>query len=83
MRARVDGAGRLEDAIGERRLAVVGGCEFSVSAPWGEMHLLGYFLPGESEELDAFLVRCRTDRVRRAQEMVRLLLGDGRHDRLR
>lgn len=56
---------------------VVGGCEFSVSAPWGEMHLLGYFLPGESEELDAFLVRCRTDRVRRAQEMVRLLQGMG------
>ncbi len=56
---------------------VVGGCEFSVSAPWGEMHLLGYFLPGESEDLDAFLVRCRTDRVRRAQEMVRLLQGMG------
>src|SRR5690606_8889804 len=23
---------------------VIGGCEFSVAAPWGEMHLLGYFL---------------------------------------
>ena len=56
---------------------VIGGCEFSVAAPWGEMHLLGYFLPGESEELEAFLLRCRADRVRRAQEMVRLLQGMG------
>jgi hypothetical protein len=56
---------------------VIGGCEFSVSAPWGEMHLLGYFLPGESLDLEEFLVRCRSDRVRRAQEMVRLLQGMG------
>jgi 3',5'-nucleoside bisphosphate phosphatase len=65
-------------AAGERLgVHVLGGCEFSVSAPWGEMHLLGYFLPGESEELDRFLVRCRADRIRRAQEMVRLLQGMG------
>ena len=63
---------------GERLgVRVIGGCEFSVGAPWGEMHLLGYFLPGESEELDDFLVRCRADRIRRAQEMVRLLQDMG------
>ena len=44
---------------------VVGGCEFSCAAPWGEMHVLGYFLPSESPELEAFLERCRADRVRR------------------
>jgi 3',5'-nucleoside bisphosphate phosphatase len=49
---------------------VVVGCEFSVAAPWGEMHVLGYFLPPDSPELNAFLERCRSDRVRRAQEMV-------------
>ena len=54
-------------------IRVVGGCEFSVAAPWGEMHLLGYFLPGDSAELEAFLERCRADRIRRAREMVRLL----------
>src|SRR5437879_1292779 len=42
-------------------LRVVGGCEFSVAAPWGEMHVLGYFLPSDSRELEEFLVRCRTD----------------------
>lgn len=56
---------------------VVGGCEFSVAAPWGEMHLLGYFLPDESAELAAFLEHCRADRIRRAREMVRLLQGMG------
>jgi 3',5'-nucleoside bisphosphate phosphatase len=56
---------------------VIGGCEFSVSAPWGEMHLLGYFLPGNSTELDAFLRHCRADRTRRAEEMVRRLQSLG------
>jgi predicted metal-dependent phosphoesterase TrpH len=49
---------------------VVAGCEFSASAPWGEMHILGYFLPPQSADLDAFLESCRADRIRRAQEMV-------------
>lgn len=51
-------------------LRVVSGCEFSTAAPWGEMHVLGYFLPTGHPELDRFLLRCRDDRVRRAREMV-------------
>jgi predicted metal-dependent phosphoesterase TrpH len=58
-------------AAGERLgLRVVGGCEFSSAAPWGEMHVLGYFVPSDSPELETFLERCRQDRVRRAREMV-------------
>lgn len=49
---------------------VISGCEFSTSAPWGEMHLLGYFLPAGDPTLEAFLVRCRDDRVRRGRQMV-------------
>jgi len=67
-------------AAGERLgVRVVGGCEFSSAAPWGEMHVLGYFLPSHSPELEGFLARCRADRVRRAQEMVARLqrLGVG------
>jgi hypothetical protein len=56
-------------AGGRVGLRVVGGCEFSVSAPWGEMHVLGYFLPAESAPLESFLERCRADRVRRGREM--------------
>ncbi len=51
-------------------LRVVAGCEFSTAAPWGEMHVLGYFLPPDCPPLEAFLERCRADRVRRAREMV-------------
>ena len=58
-------------AAGERHvIRVIGGCEFSAAAPWGEMHVLGYFLPPASPALEAFLERCRADRVRRAQAMV-------------
>src|SRR5580765_5030456 len=65
-------------AAGERiGLRVVGGCEFSSAAPWGEMHVLGYFLPSHSPELESFLERCRADRVRRAREMVTRLQGLG------
>lgn len=56
---------------------VVTGCEFSVQAPWGEMHVIGYFLPHQSVELETFLVACRTDRERRVGEMVVRLQGLG------
>jgi len=54
-------------------LRVVGGCEFSAAAPWGEMHVLGYFLPPNSGVLESFLERRRADRVRRGREMVERL----------
>jgi predicted metal-dependent phosphoesterase TrpH len=63
---------------GERyQVRVVAGCEFSAAAPWGEMHVLGYFLPPESAGLNEFLERCRADRLRRAREMVQRLQGLG------
>ena len=58
-------------------LRVIGGCEFSAAAPWGEMHVLGYFLPSESPVLEAFLEGRRADRVRRGREMVNRLRGLG------
>ena len=64
-------------AGGRVGLRVVAGCEFSTAAPWGEMHVLGYFLPPDSPELEAFLQRCRDDRVRRAREMVSRLQSLG------
>ena len=65
-------------AAGERLgVRVLAGCEFSTAAPWGEMHVLGYFLPTDSPALEAFLARCRADRVRRARAMVDRLQGMG------
>ena len=71
-----DTVGGVPEAIaaGERHgVRVVGGCEFSAAAPWGEMHVLGYYLPCDSPALDAFLEGCRADRVRRARAMVERL----------
>lgn len=65
--AGVPAARAAGDRLGVR---VVAGCEFSVAAPWGEMHLLGYFLPPDSAPLGAFLEQCRADRIRRARVMV-------------
>lgn len=70
-------------AAGERvGIRVIGGCEFSVAAPWGEMHVLGYFLPPGTAVLEDFLVRSRADRERRGRAMVERLhrLGIGVSD---
>lgn len=71
------GVSEAETAGDRLGLRVIGGCEFSSAAPWGEMHVLGYFLPSHSPELESFLARCRADRVRRAREMVTRLQGLG------
>jgi predicted metal-dependent phosphoesterase TrpH len=54
-------------ALGVR---VICGCEFSTRAPWGELHLLGYFLDPEHEGLQSFLVETRAARRRRGEQMV-------------
>lgn len=60
-----------------RNVRVIGGCEFSVAAPWGEMHLLGYFLDPDSPGLEEFLALTRTRRKTRAEEIVHRLNGLG------
>ena len=70
----------VPEAVSEgktRSVRVIGGCEFSVAAPWGEMHLLGYFLYPGSPGLEEFLVLTRTRRHARADEMVHRLNGLG------
>jgi predicted metal-dependent phosphoesterase TrpH len=52
---------------------VVAGCEFSVHAPWGELHLLAYFLPPADPALDGFLAEARAARKRRGAQMVEKL----------
>jgi predicted metal-dependent phosphoesterase TrpH len=52
---------------------VVTGCEFSVAAPWGELHLLSYFLPLGEPALEAFLAKARAARERRGTQMIERL----------
>ncbi len=72
-------SGATEAEVAGQRLGVrvVTGCEFSVSVPWGEMHLLGYFLPGDDAELGRFLAEQRAMRQNRALEMVARLKRAG------
>lgn len=56
---------------------VVPGCEFSVRAPWGELHLLAYFLPPGDGRLQAFLQETRDARRRRCEQMVAKLQALG------
>jgi predicted metal-dependent phosphoesterase TrpH len=70
----------LPEAIreGERLgIRIVVGCEFSVKAPWGELHLLGYFLPAADARLESFLCETRAARARRGEQMVQRLRGLG------
>lgn len=65
-------------AEGERLgVRVVAGCEFSVAAPWGEMHVLGYHLPLKDAEVEEFLVGARAGRATRARRMVGALQAWG------
>ena len=65
-------------SAGERLgVRVIGGCEFSVAAPWGELHLLGYFLRPDSPRLLEFLDAARAMRYDRALAMVNALHGAG------
>jgi predicted metal-dependent phosphoesterase TrpH len=61
----------------ELGVRVIGGCEFSVAAPWGEMHLLAYFLGPDSPGLEQFLAETRARRQSRAEEIVGRLNGMG------
>ena len=62
------------DRLGVR---VIGGCEFSVAAPWGEMHLLGYFIEPGDPAIERFLVEAREMRAARAGAMLDRLQGLG------
>ncbi len=72
-------AGVTEASAAGARLGVrvISGCEFSVAAEWGELHLLGYFLPLDAPQLNAFLQDQREKRSRRGAEIVRRLNGLG------
>jgi len=56
---------------------VIPGCEFSVRAPWGELHVLALFLPYDHERLQGFLRETRAARRVRGEQIVTKLQGLG------
>jgi predicted metal-dependent phosphoesterase TrpH len=73
----VDGIPEARAAGEALGLEVIAGCEFSVRVGWGEMHLLGYFLPTENEILGSFLEGQRESRSERGREMANRLRSIG------
>ncbi len=69
----LDGIPQAAAASAEVGVRVIAGCEFSVAAGWGEMHLLGYFLPSDHPGLNRFLAEQRQKRVERAHLIVQRL----------
>ena len=54
----------------ELGVRVISGCEFSVAVPWGEVHLLAYFLPVENARLMEFIETQQEMRSRRATAII-------------
>jgi len=73
----LDGLPEAIRAGQDARVRLIAGCEFSVAAPWGELHLLGYFLPLADAELAPFLAAQRDARADRMREIVRRLRASG------
>lgn len=71
------GVAEARDAGRALGVRVIVGCEFSVRARWGEMHLLAYFLPATGDGVEDFLRDQRRKRYSRAERMVGKLEGLG------
>lgn len=69
----LDGVSRAVDTGKEIGVRVIPGCEFSVEASWGEMHLLGYFVSPGDPDVESFLAEQRKMRSDRAFRIVRRL----------
>lgn len=72
-----DGVAGATEEGAKLGLRVIPGCEFSVRAPWGELHVLALFLPYESDRLQAFLRDTRAARRRRGEQMIAKLQALG------
>jgi predicted metal-dependent phosphoesterase TrpH len=73
----VAGVAEAKAAGAKAGIRVIPGCEFSVSGPGGELHLLAYFLPVGEAVLETFLTDQREKRSTRGETIVRRLQGLG------
>ncbi len=69
----VDGVAEAAAAGRDEGVRVVSGCELSVAVPWGELHLLAYFVPLTDARLSRFLDEQCAMRTERGDEILRRL----------
>ena len=72
-----DGVADASREAAKLGVRVIPGCEFSVRAPWGELHVLALFLPHANERLQTFLRDTRAARRRRGEQIVAKLQALG------
>jgi len=73
----VSGLDEASEAALVAGITLVPACELSASLHGYDVHVLAYFVDPASAELRAELEQLRTDRLRRAEEIVRALSVDG------
>ncbi len=78
-----DSVGGIDEALAEARkfpeLMVIPGIEMGADVPWGEMHILGYFVDPHSVTFCQKLEKLRNSRIARTQKMVSKLADMGIH----
>ncbi len=76
-----DTVGGIDEALAEARkfpgLMVIPGIEMGADVPWGEMHILGYFVDPYSATFCQQLEMLRNSRITRTQKMVSRLADMG------
>jgi len=72
-----DGLVPARAAAAREGLTLIPGVEISTHHPAGELHILGYGISSDDQELEALLARSRGSRVERAQRMLGLLASLG------
>ena len=80
-----DTVGGFEEAASRGEVCgveVIPGCEFSVAASWGELHLLAYFLQHDDPRLISFIDHQQVMRANRARAIVDRLADIGVHVQL-
>ena len=73
----ISGLDEAEAAGRDFGVEVIRGCELGVQGQYGEIHLLGLWLPRDCAPLEAALARLRTLREERNREMLEKLRGLG------
>ena len=74
----VDGVIQAREAAGRfPGITVISGVEINTDIPSGELHILGYLVDCDNQELTATLERLRNSRIERAKKIVAKLQGLG------
>lgn len=73
----VSGIAEAVEAGHRLGVEVIGGCELSVNSAYGEVHILGLWLPADCQELEGQLAVLRAARETRNRRIVEKLVGLG------